>query len=53
MKPSLGDAIDNNTLGDIYKADQNEYDYKTVQNGNVTIMQVTPRVDDEKLNVVC
>ena len=53
MKPSLGDSIENNTLGDIYKSDINEYKYKTVQNGNVTIMQVTPIVDDEKLNVVC
>jgi hypothetical protein len=55
MKPSLGDSIDNNTLGDVYKWDANEYNYKTVQNGNVTIMQVTPikEIDDEKLNVLC
>jgi hypothetical protein len=53
MKPSLGDSITNNTIGDIYQSDANEYKYKTVQNGNVTIMRVTPIVDDEKLNVLC
>jgi hypothetical protein len=53
MKPSLGDAIDNKELDNVYKSDPYEYDYKTVQNGNVTIMRVTPRVDDEKLNVIC
>jgi hypothetical protein len=51
LQPSLGDAIDTNTVGDPYASDPHEYDYVTVQNGNVTVMKVMPRVDDEKLCV--
>ena len=49
LLPSLGDAIDNNEVGDPYASDPYEYDYVKVQNGDVTIMSVIPRVDDEKL----
>jgi hypothetical protein len=48
MLPTLGDAIDNGTVGDPYKNDPNEYDYERFQNGNVHLIHVIPR-DDEKM----
>jgi hypothetical protein len=47
IKPSIGDSIDDNTIGNIYETDTHEYQYKTILNGNVTIIQVTPEVENK------
>lgn len=50
MLPSLGDAIDNGEVSSeiVYNKDPYEYDYKTVDNGPVRIIRMTPKSKEEE-----